>query len=227
MEVKTQGSQDQPSPYEDRMGVAKDLELLTWRSEGYEYKGIAAAHQERTNASLREATLDIEAREKGDEKEPERRKKGASNQNKKTWNFGTGVEIPAHKATSVRKESSDSTKVGKDHSLKKGKTKERQDGQAKSRDPPALRVRTPKGSIRGTDQSSSEDDDGKKKHQTRRWILALQIQAKEARRTKCLHQQDHGKDGHRADSRHQSAPPFMTKWPKTNSSVKAQIQRLT
>ena len=53
-------------PYEDRMGVDKDLELLTWRSEGHEYQGVAAAHQERTNASLRETTQDIEAREKGE-----------------------------------------------------------------------------------------------------------------------------------------------------------------
>ena len=72
------------------------------------------------------------------------------------------MEIPGHKASSVRKESSDSIKVRKDHLLKKGKTKERQDGQAKSRDPPALRVRTPKGSTRSADPLSSEDEDGKK-----------------------------------------------------------------
>ena len=66
----TNGDQDpgHPGPpisYEDRLGLAKDLPLLKWRAEGYDYQGTAAAHQERTNASLREATLDIEAREKG------------------------------------------------------------------------------------------------------------------------------------------------------------------
>ena len=69
----TNGGQDPglPGPtifYEDRMGVAKDLELLTWRSEGYEYKGTAATDQERTNASLRETTLDIDARETTEKK---------------------------------------------------------------------------------------------------------------------------------------------------------------
>ena len=52
----TNGGQDpeRPGPtipHEDRMGVAKDLELLTWISEGYEYKGIAAAHLESSGAS--------------------------------------------------------------------------------------------------------------------------------------------------------------------------------
>ena len=71
--ASTNGDQDlghpgPPIPYEDRLGAAKDLPLLKWRAEGYDYQGIAAAHQERTNASLREATLDIEAREKADTK---------------------------------------------------------------------------------------------------------------------------------------------------------------
>ena len=145
------------------MGSAKDMPLIKWRADGYECWGTAVAHEQRTNASLRETTQGVAAREKGDEKEPERREKGALSQNKRAWNFGAEAEIPGHKATSVRKESSDSTKVRKDHSLKKGKTKEMQDGQPKSSDPPAPRVRTHKGSIRGADPSSSEDEDGKKK----------------------------------------------------------------
>ena len=52
-------------PYEDRMGVDKDLELLNWKSKGYEYQGAAAAHQKRTNANLSETTQDIDAKEKG------------------------------------------------------------------------------------------------------------------------------------------------------------------
>ena len=150
--------------YEDRMGSAKDMPLIKWRNEdGYECWGTSVSHEQRTNASLRETTQDVAAREIGDQKEFERRAKEVLNQHKKAWNFGADVEIPGHKATSVRKESSDSTKVRKDHSLKKGETKERQDGQPKSRDPPARRVRTPTGSTRGADPSSSEDEDGKKK----------------------------------------------------------------
>ena len=76
-------------PYEDRMGVDKDLALLNWRSEGYEYQGTAAAPQERTNASLRETTQDIDAREKGKETKLESRKKRAANQNRRTWTMGT------------------------------------------------------------------------------------------------------------------------------------------
>ena len=34
---------------------------------------------------------------------PNAGKKGALSQNKKAWNFGGDVEIPGHKATSVRK----------------------------------------------------------------------------------------------------------------------------
>ena len=116
--------------YANRMGAAKDMPLLTWRADGYECCGTAVAHEQRTNASLRETTQDVAAREKGDEKELERGKKGALNQNKKTWNLGADVEIPGHKETSVRKESSDSTNVRKDHSLKKVTTK---DGRMASR----------------------------------------------------------------------------------------------
>ena len=65
----TNGSQylGHPGPpifYENKLSVAKDLPALTWRVEGYEYKGSAAAHQERTNACVRETTLYIEARSK-------------------------------------------------------------------------------------------------------------------------------------------------------------------
>ena len=64
----TNGDQDPghpgpPIPYEDRLGCAKDLPLLKWRAGGFDYQGIEEAHQERTGASLRDATLDIEAGE--------------------------------------------------------------------------------------------------------------------------------------------------------------------
>ena len=71
-------------PYKDRMGSAKDLALIKWRNEdGYECEGSLEAHQQSINASLRETSQDVEAREKGDKKEPERRQNGALSQNKK------------------------------------------------------------------------------------------------------------------------------------------------
>ena len=125
--------------YEDRMGSAKDMPLIKWRNEdGYECEGTSVAYEERINASLRETSQDVAAREKGDKKESERRKKGALSQNKKAMNFGADTQMPSHRAASVRKESSESTKVRKDHSLKKGRTKEKQDGQPKSTGSPAL-----------------------------------------------------------------------------------------
>ena len=111
--------------YEDRMGSAKDMPLIKWRNEdGYECEGTSEAHQQSINASLRETSQDVEAREKGDKKEPGRRQKEALSQNKKAMNFGDDTEIPSQKAASVRKESSESTKVRKDV-LKKGKTKKK------------------------------------------------------------------------------------------------------
>ena len=91
----TNGDQDPghpgpPIPYEDRLGCAKDLPLLIWRAGGFDYKGAEEAHQERTGASLRYATLDIEAREKGEQSELESRKNTAANQNRRTkTNIGT------------------------------------------------------------------------------------------------------------------------------------------
>ena len=116
--AQTNGGQDpgHPGPpisYEDRLGVAKDLPLLTCRAEGYEYKGIAAAHQERTNASLREATTHIEARKKGRKNEFESKKRAAANQTRRTLNMGTDEEVLGRKTSSARKESSDSSKVRK------------------------------------------------------------------------------------------------------------------
>ena len=99
------------------------MPLIKWRNgDGYECEGTLEAHQQSINASLRETSQDVEAREKGDKKEPERRQKGALSLNKKAMNFGDDTEIPSQKAASVRKESSESTKVRKD-SLKKGRTK--------------------------------------------------------------------------------------------------------
>ena len=54
--------------YADRMGVAKDMPLLKRRADGYECWGTTVAHEQSTNASLRETTQDVAAREKGDEK---------------------------------------------------------------------------------------------------------------------------------------------------------------
>ena len=110
-------------PYKDRMRLAKDLPLIKWRNEdGCECKGTLEAHQQGINASLRETSQDVEAKDKGDEKEPERKQKVALSLNKKAMNFGDDTEIPNQKAASVRKESSESTNVRKD-SLKKGGTK--------------------------------------------------------------------------------------------------------
>ena len=76
----TNGDQDpgHPGPpilYEDKLGCAKDFPLHTWRAGGFDYQGTEEAHQEMTDASLRDATIDIEAREKGEQSELESRKK--------------------------------------------------------------------------------------------------------------------------------------------------------
>ena len=93
--------------YADRMGAAKDMPLLKWRADGYECWGTTVALEQRTNASLRETTQDVAAREKRDEKELERRKMGALNQNKKsgtlapTWKFLDTRQPPCGKKARI------------------------------------------------------------------------------------------------------------------------------
>ena len=137
----TNGDQDpgHPGPpisYEDRLGCATDLPLLKWRAGGFDYQGIEEAHQERTDASLREATLDIEAREKGKQREFERRKKAAANQNRRTkTNMGIDEGASGQRTSSSRKESSDGSKVRKDKLFKKSRSKDAQDEFVKGKRP--------------------------------------------------------------------------------------------
>ena len=131
--ARTNKGQDPGPPrpivsYQDRMGADKDMPLITWRNEyGTECKGTFAVHQQKINATLRETSRDPEAEGKGQDKEFERRKTSALNQNKKAMTFGDDKDTPSHKATSVRRESSERTKVGKYHFVKTGKPKERQE----------------------------------------------------------------------------------------------------
>ena len=60
--------------YKDRMGAARDELLIKWGNEdGTQCEGTLEAHQQSVNASLRETSQDVVAREKGDAKESERR----------------------------------------------------------------------------------------------------------------------------------------------------------
>ena len=56
-------------PYEDRFGCASDTALITWRADGLEFMGTQEGLDKRTQASKREATVDVEAVRKGDKDE--------------------------------------------------------------------------------------------------------------------------------------------------------------
>ena len=171
-------------PYQDRLGPNRGLKLVTWRNEdNFECKGTKAAHQQAVQATLREASQDPVAKERGDSKEADRRKQSAVNQNRKAMKFSDDEESSKDKGTAARRESSKTTKVKKDFFEKTGKPKEKQESQAKAR--------TPKGSSRSispsldrrkgppnskVDLSSSDSSQGKKEgkeppptgHQARR-----------------------------------------------------------
>ena len=53
-------------PYDDRLGVARGEALITWRTNGIDFVGTQEGLKERTEASKREATVDVEAVQKGD-----------------------------------------------------------------------------------------------------------------------------------------------------------------
>ena len=85
-------------PYQDRLGFNRGFQLVTWRNEdNFECKGTKAAHQQAIQASLREASHDPVAKEKGDDKEPDRRRLSAINQNKKAMKFGDDETPPKTK----------------------------------------------------------------------------------------------------------------------------------
>ena len=154
-------------PYKDRMGAARDELLIKLRNEdGTPCEGTLEAHQQGVKASLRETSQDVVARDKGDEKEAERRQKSVMSLNKKTkdkkaTNPGSDTEVSSQKPASVRNDNSDITKA-RTSSLKKEKTNENQDALPKSTGSPAPRAKGHKGRTRSADPSPNDDQQGKK-----------------------------------------------------------------
>ena len=70
-------------PYDDRLGVARGKALITWRTSGICFAGTQEGFKERTEASKREATVDVEAVQKGDGEEEKSRQTRAEQQNKR------------------------------------------------------------------------------------------------------------------------------------------------
>ena len=62
-------------PYDDRLGVARGKDLSTWRTNGIDFVGTQEGLAERTEASKRVATVDVEAVQKGDVEEEQKRNK--------------------------------------------------------------------------------------------------------------------------------------------------------
>ena len=110
--------------------------MIKWRAGGFDYQGIEEAHQERTDASLREVALDIEARKKGNKASSKSGQHAAANQNRRTnTNIGTEEGTSGRRTSSSRKESSDGSKVRKDQLFKKSRSKIEQDELAKGKRP--------------------------------------------------------------------------------------------
>ena len=57
------------APYDDRLGVARGKAFITWRTNGINVVGTQEDLKERTEANKREATVDVEAVQKGDVEE--------------------------------------------------------------------------------------------------------------------------------------------------------------
>ena len=115
------------------------------------------------NASFRETSQDVVAREKGDAKESERRMSfNKMTKDEKATNLGSDTEVPSRKPASVRKDSSDSTKA-RTSSLKREKTNENQYALPKSTGSPALRAKGHNGSTISADPSPNDDQKGKKR----------------------------------------------------------------
>ena len=53
-------------PYADWLGCATALAFITWRANGIDFVETKEGHEKRTEASKREATVDVEAVQKGD-----------------------------------------------------------------------------------------------------------------------------------------------------------------
>ena len=56
-------------PYDDRLGVARGKAFITWRTDEIDFVGTQEGFKQRTEASKREATVDVEAVQKGDVEE--------------------------------------------------------------------------------------------------------------------------------------------------------------
>ena len=71
-------------PYADRLGCAIAPALITWRANGHEFVGTEEGREKRTEASKREATVDVEAVQKGDLDEEKRRQARDEQFNRRT-----------------------------------------------------------------------------------------------------------------------------------------------
>ena len=99
-------------PYRERLGQNVGVRLITWRNEeNFLCKGTKADHERTIQETYRETSLDPEARQRGDDKEEERRWESAAHQNQppKTT-FGKVEETPAGKGKEARKEISERAK---------------------------------------------------------------------------------------------------------------------
>ena len=71
--VEDLGKPGREVPYHERLGRVDVSELITWRSNGYEFLGTREARGTKTEASLRETTVDATAVASGDPDAEKRR----------------------------------------------------------------------------------------------------------------------------------------------------------
>ena len=166
-------------PYGDRLGCATAPSLITWRANGIDFVGTKEGHEKRAEASKREATVDVEALQKGDLDEEKRRQSRAEQQNRRTKARLEGMSPAASSAQSQERgqptASEGGTKAtnGKGSSSKGDRTKDKQEtiyskGRSKIDSKPGSRPRRPgtpthskraiKGSAGATNSSSEEEN---------------------------------------------------------------------
>ena len=109
---KDPGAPPPITPLRERLGRNAGIRMLTWRNEeNFWCRGTKADQDRMIQKTYREASLDPEARQKGDGKEEERRRESATHQNQppKT-RFGREEEIQVRTANEARKGSSERMK---------------------------------------------------------------------------------------------------------------------
>ena len=169
----------QISPYEDRFGCASDIALITWRADGIDVIGTQEGLEKRTEASKREAIVDVEAVQQEDPEEEKRRQKRAEQQNRRTKARLEGISPAASSAQSQERGQPTASEGGTKATKKKGsspkgdRTKDQQgaiyskcrsktDSQPGSKPrrsgTPTHPKRTIKGSAGATNSSSEEEE---------------------------------------------------------------------